>query len=274
MSRLPVVAGQFYPERADSLRNTVEQLLATRTETRNAIGLIAPHAGYVYSGAIAGRAFARVVVPPRVILLGPNHHGLGHPAAVYATGSWITPLGATDIDAELAERILDCCPGLAANKEAHRHEHSLEVLLPFIQVLAPNATIVPICLSHHPLDDLLRIGETLGKVLADYPEDVLLVASSDMTHYEPGDVARKKDLLALERVLKLDPAGLYRTVTSESITMCGMIPVTVMLAAARQLGAIRGTLIDYGNSGDVTGDQSQVVGYAGVVIEAKDGLES
>lgn len=268
MQRFPAVAGQFYPERPDALRKMVEQFLAAPVEGRPAVGLVSPHAGYVYSGAIAGQTFAQVKVPRRVVILGPNHHGFGHPGAVYASGSWVTPLGETPIDAELAERILERCPGLAADEAAHRHEHSLEVQLPFIQARMPEATIVPICLGHGTLGELLGIGEGLGEVLLERPGEVLMVASSDMTHYESSEAAREKDMLALDRILALDPEGLYRTVADSGISMCGVIPVTVMLAAAKRAGAGKGTLVRYGNSGDVTGDQSQVVGYAGVVIEA------
>jgi hypothetical protein len=267
MQRLPAVAGQFYPDQSDSLRETVNDLLASAQEKHPAIGLIAPHAGYLYSGAIAGQTFARVAMPRRVVILGPNHHGYGHPAAVYASGTWVSPLGTTAVDSELAASILKGCPALASDETAHRYEHSLEVLLPFIQVLAPEAAIVPICLGRLSLDELLSLGEALGKVLAASGEEALLVASSDMTHYESGDIARQKDMLALQRVLELDPAGLYRTVAAQKITMCGVIPVTVMLAAARHLGARKATLVQYGNSGDVIGDQSQVVGYAGVILE-------
>lgn len=267
MQRLPAVAGQFYPDQSGSLRKAVTDLLPSPREERPAVGLVAPHAGYLYSGAIAGRTFARVAIPRRVVIMGPNHHGYGHPAAVYASGTWVTPLGTTAIDSALAKSILEGCPALASDETAHRYEHSLEVLLPFIQLLSPEAAIVPICLGRLPLDDLLSLGESLGKVLAASEEDVLLVASSDMTHYESGDLAREKDLLALQRILELDPVGLYRTVAARKISMCGVIPVTVMLAAAKRLGAARASLVQYGNSGDVTGDQSQVVGYAGVILE-------
>jgi hypothetical protein len=267
MQRLPAVAGQFYPDNPGSLRETVTDLLGSPQERRSAIGLIVPHAGYVYSGAITGQTLARVLIPRRVVIIGPNHHGYGHPAAVYASGTWVSPLGTTAIDCELAKSILNGCPSLASDETAHRFEHSLEVLLPFIQVLAPETAIVPICLGRLPLEDLLALGDSLGKVLAASGEDILLVASSDMTHYESGDIAREKDMLAFQRVLELDPAGLYRTVAARKITMCGVIPVTVMLAAARQLGARGATLVQYGNSGDVTGDQSQVVGYAGVILD-------
>ncbi len=244
----------------------MKQLMPPAEEEREAVGIVVPHAGYLYSGAIAGQTFARVGVPKRVVILGPNHHGLGQPAAVYPEGSWLTPLGEIAIDRELTAAILRECPGMVPDAAAHRLEHSLEVQLPFIQVRQPQAAIVPICLSFGQIDDLLALGEGLGRALAACPEKVLMVASSDMTHYEPGTVAREKDRQALEPLLALDPQGLYHTVRGERISMCGVVPTVVMLAAARHLGASRAELVHYGNSGDVTGDQSQVVGYAGVIV--------
>lgn len=266
MQRPPAVAGQFYPGRPDALRQTVVTLLPTVATPQSAVGVMLPHAGYVYSGAIVGETLALVKIPPRVIILGPNHHGVGHPAAVFAAGSWLTPLGETPVDAELAGQFLAECPALAADTTAHRYEHSLEVQLPFIQVLAPQSVIVPICLGHLPIDSLLTLGEGLARVLSRYPGEALLVASTDMTHYEPGDIARQQDQRALDRVLALDPEGLHRTVREQRISMCGVIPTVVMLAASRQLGATTATLVRYGNSGEITGDQSQVVGYAGVIV--------
>jgi MEMO1 family protein len=267
MKRKPVVAGQFYPEQPDTLRKMVRKYLSPPAEERPAIGIISPHAGYIYSGSIAGKTFAQVKVPDRVVILGPNHHGHGHPAAISSAESWLTPLGETAVDSELANLILKKCPDMVSDETAHRYEHSLEVQLPFIQIRAPESAIVPICLSHGPLDLLLDMGESLGNVLADYPGKVMMIASSDMTHYESGVIAREKDMRALDRILALDPKGLYRTVRDQRISMCGVVPVVVMLVAAKRLGAKTASLVHYGNSGDVTGDQSQVVGYAGVVIE-------
>jgi MEMO1 family protein len=267
MNRIPAVAGRFYPGKSDELRREVENYTIVAGEKRTAIGVVVPHAGYLYSGAIAGKTFARVLIPRRVIILGPNHHGLGYPAAVYASGTWQTPLGRIPIDESLADAILAGCPGMEADEAAHKFEHSLEVQVPFLQVLAPECSIVPICLGRISRPDLLRFGEDLGQVLCQYPGEVLIVASSDMTHYEPGVVAREKDQLALNRILDLDPQGLYQTVHDGGISMCGVIPVVVMLAAALKIGANKAALVHYGNSGDVTGDQSEVVGYAGVIVE-------
>jgi hypothetical protein len=266
MQRQPAVAGQFYPGSTERLRKTLEQLLPAHPAAQPAIALMAPHAGYVYSGAIAAETYARAAVPDTVVLLGPNHHGIGHPAALYGEGSWATPLGDVPIDAAFASRLLKRCPDLAADVVAHRLEHSLEVQVPFLQMRNPRLRLVPICLGHLPLQKLIALGEGIGETIASSADPVLIVASSDMTHYEPGAAARQKDERALEHVLALDPEGLYRTVREGRISMCGVLPTVVMLAAARRLGAVSATLVRYGNSGDVTGDQSAVVGYAGVVV--------
>lgn len=265
MDRSPVVAGQFYPGHSSELEQMVAGFLPEE-EKESALAVVSPHAGYIFSGSIAGSTFARVKVPKKILILGPNHHGLGHPAAVYPDGNWETPLGKTPIDTDLAARVLEQCPGATADEQAHSHEHSLEVQLPFVQYLNPQARIVPICLGHVPLDRLLQMGEAIGGIIASDREEILMVASTDMTHYESGEQARDKDMDAIERILDLDPEGLYSTVRERGITMCGVIPTVVMLAAARRLGASEARLVHYGNSGDVTGDQSQVVGYAGLII--------
>ncbi len=266
MHRTAAVAGQFYSGQKEALREQVSNFLQQKLEARQAIGIMVPHAGYVYSGAIAGQTFGRVQVPDRVVLLGPNHTGYGAKQAVYPGGSWRTPLGDIPIDSCLAEQIILGCGEATADELAHRYEHSLEVQVPFIQVKAPQARLVPVCLGHAPLQQLLDFGHSLGRLLAAQPEPTLLVASSDMTHFESAESARRRDMKALEKVLALDAEGLYRLVTSEGISMCGVVPTVVMLAAARELGAKKGTLVRYGNSGETTGDNAEVVGYAGVVI--------
>lgn len=266
MVRSAVVAGKFYPAEESALRGMVDGFLAAGKGGDSAIGIVSPHAGYLYSGAIAGLTFGMTQVPERVVILGPNHQGVGHPAAVYPAGSWRTPLGEIAIDEELSEAILREIPLLGRDPLAHRYEHSLEVQVPFIQSRAPGARIAALCLAAVPLSELLAIGEGMARVIAGCSEKVLMVASSDMSHYVPAGIARQKDGLALDRILALDPEGLWQTVRQERISMCGVAPVTVMLAAARQLGARNASLVRYGNSGEVTGDQEQVVGYAGVVV--------
>lgn len=266
MLRSPAVAGQFYPKHPEALARTLDQLIPPRQEKCAAIGVMVPHAGYVYSGGVAGKTFAGVAIPPEVVILGPNHHGIGAPVAVDTCSGWTTPLGDVAIAAELAAAILAATPLATADTEAHRSEHSLEVQVPFLQAEARDAAIVPICLGRVPLDQLLALGDALATAMRTRPNLPLLVASSDMTHYESAEAARRKDHLALQHVLDLDPEGLFRTVRDQRISMCGVLPTVVMLRAALALGATRAELVAYANSGDVTGDQRQVVGYAGVVV--------
>lgn len=266
MLRSAAVAGQFYPGSKDVLETTVRSLLPEVTAQKPAIALIVPHAGYIYSGRVAGETYAGVAIPEEVVILGPNHHGRGHLAAVYASGAWETPLGQTPIAEKLAARILAACPAAAEDMVAHRQEHSLEVQLPFLQILAPDVRIVPVCIGHLSLETLLAMGQGLAAALQDVSPRPLIVTSNDMSHYESGSTARRKDTLALQRVLDLDPEGLYRVVRDNQISMCGVLPVVVMLQAARALGASGAELVSYRNSGEVTGDQTEVVGYAGVRI--------
>jgi MEMO1 family protein len=266
MMRAPAVAGQFYPGNSTVLAAELSRLIPSVAERRLALGVMSPHAGYVYSGAVAGRTFAAVTIPPEVVILGPNHHGVGHQAAVYSRGGWEMPLGVVPIAEQLAEAVLTACPMTAADPAAHRFEHSLEVQVPFLQALAGELAIVPICIGRLPLEVLLALGDGLAVALRTRPVRPLLVASTDMTHYESGEAARRKDELALRHVLDLDPAGLYRTVSANRISMCGVLPTVIMLQAAKALGASRAELACYANSGDVTGDQREVVGYAGVIV--------
>ncbi len=266
MLRSAVVAGQFYPGQKSNLIHSVSSLVASVEEQQRAIGVMSPHAGYMYSGAVAGKVFSETVLPDEIIILGPNHHGRGHAAAVYAAGAWETPLGQIRISSVLATRLLKECPMMAEDMLAHRFEHSLEVQVPFIQYRQPEATIVPVCISRMPLDQLLEMGEGIARAAASCKKRPLIVASTDMTHYESGKTAREKDFLALDKVLSLDPAGLFEVVYENRISVCGVMPTVVMLQAAISLGAEKAELIAYSNSGDVTGDQSEVVGYAGVRV--------
>lgn len=272
MQRQSVVAGQFYSDNPAELRRHVESFLAggavasSGLESREVMGLMAPHAGYIYSGAIAGETFAAAEVPDSVILLGPNHRGIGHPRALYSQGSWITPLGAVAIDENLAQLILAADPAIDTDISAHQYEHSLEVILPFLQLCNPQVKIVPLSLSTLPFSDLEQMAQHLSGVIKNYPKKVLIVASSDMTHYEAANVARKKDMYALEALLQLDAKQLYQRVQSQQISMCGVTAVVLMLLTLSACGAQHTELIRYGNSGEVSGDMNEVVGYAGAVI--------
>ncbi len=266
MLRAPAVAGQFYPKHAEALARTLDQLIPPLRQQRSVFGVMSPHAGYVYSGGVAGKVFAGVTIPPEVIILGPNHRGAGAQIAVDKRTGWETPLGEVAIATELADAVLAACPLAEVDAEAHQFEHSLEVQVPFLQTLADKLAIVPICLGHISLEQLLAFGDGLAVAMRSREQLPLLVASSDMTHYESADSARQKDQLALDHVLALDPEGLYRTVRDRRISMCGVLPTVVMLRAALALGATSAELVAYANSGDVTGDQREVVGYAGVVV--------
>lgn len=265
MTRMPAVSGSFYPGRASELRRTVVSALG-ELQPAAAIGVVSPHAGYLYSGGVAGATFARAAIPQTVIVLGPDHHGLGPPLALYGSGSWQTPLGTVPIAAELATELLAECESVTDSPLSHHYEHSLEVQLPFLQLLNPSLHLLPLMVGHAPLPVLLCCGEALARIVARQPVSPLLVASSDMTHYETGQTAREKDERAIERILALDAEGLYRVVRDGRISMCGVLPTVIMLAAARALGGRTAELVRYANSGDVTGDQSQVVGYAGIVV--------
>jgi hypothetical protein len=266
MLREPAVAGQFYPADSVSLTELLTQFCSRQIDRVAATGIMVPHAGYVYSGAIAGKVFDRVTIPNRVILLGPNHHGAGHPGAVYASGRWKTPLGEIDIDAALAQELIESCSFLQADTQAHRLEHSLEVQVPFIQHLNPQATLVPICLGHQQLNQLLSIAAAIADAVHRSPEPVLLIASSDMTHFESAKSALLKDRMALDCIEALNPEGLFRTVVEQRISMCGFIPTVVMLKAALLLGATQSEIVAYGNSGDVTNDYNDVVAYAAALV--------
>ncbi|WP_321532205.1 AmmeMemoRadiSam system protein B [uncultured Desulfuromonas sp.] len=267
MIRHPVVSGQFYTDDPFELRQQVELFLTTDQPVKPAYGVMMPHAGYVYSGAIAGETLAGVEVPDTVLLLGPNHRGVGDPCALYSQGSWKTPLGEVPIAESLAQRLLESVTHLTPEMQAHRGEHSLEVLLPFLQVKNPDLSIIPLMLGPLSFPVLQQLGDGIGAVLKETEGKVLIVASSDMTHYEPSSVARIKDQLALDALLHLDAEALYYQVKSEHISMCGVCAAVLMVLIARALGARHANLIRYGDSGDVNGDHSAVVGYAGVVVD-------
>jgi len=270
MLRRARFAGSFYPGQATALTQTLMQICPHTTAASPVLGVMVPHAGYIYSGKFAGQVLGAVNVPDLVIMLGPNHTGLGEPAAVFASGNWETPLGEVPIAGDLAAALLEASPHLAADTLAHSQEHSLEVQLPLLQSCNPNVSVVPICIGRQSLDNLQAIGRAIAAVISDWPKPVMLLASTDMTHFESADVAAAKDRLALEHVANVDAAGLYRVVTSHHISMCGVLPTTVMLAAAFELGARRAEIVGYGHSGEVTGDNSDVVAYAGAIVPMPD----
>jgi len=231
-----------------------------------ALGCIAPHAGYVYSGHVAGAVFARVEVPKRCIVMCPNHTGMGRALAIMSEGGWQTPLGDVPIDAELAGALKQRFPALLEDAAAHRAEHAAEVEIPFLLLRQPDLSFVPIALGTEQFEILDQLGKALADVIAAQSDPILIVASSDMNHYESDAVTRAKDHRAIERILTMDPRGLFDVVTQQDISMCGFGPAVTMLTAARQLGAKSAELVKYATSGDISGDRDMVVGYAGVVV--------
>jgi AmmeMemoRadiSam system protein B len=248
------------------LREIREYTPPVETGRIAAIGCVAPHAGYHYSGGVAGAVYARLEIPERAVILCPNHTGNGRPLAVMANTTWQTPLGEVAADAEMGVRLLRRFPALEEDSAAHRAEHAIEVQLPFLQTRQPGLKIVPIVIGTGNFDVLHGLGEALADVIADDEEKVLIVASSDMNHYESAAITRAKDRKAIERVLALDARGLWEVVVNEDITMCGFAPAIVMLTAAKLLGATSATLVKYATSGDVSGDYESVVGYAGIIV--------
>lgn len=266
MQRQPAVSGQFYPGSAESLKAELSQLIVRTAFSQQVKGIVAPHAGYIYSGAIAGKIYGTIKIPSTVLILGPNHHGVGYPVALYPQGEWLTPLGPLKINAYLNHLICREVSAAKLDSVAHQFEHSLEVQAPFIQYLKPDATISAISLGYMDYQAVKAIGTGLAEAIRSYGEDVLIVASSDMSHYESAASARRKDESALQRLLKFDAEGLLSVCRENNITMCGVVPAAVMLIATKELGATSAELAAYGTSGDVTGDNSQVVAYASVTV--------
>jgi MEMO1 family protein len=264
--RVPAVAGQFYPRNAQELRSEIESLTCGQPGTLHAKGCVIPHAGYMYSGHVAGAVYARLELPRRYVILCPNHTGLGTPLSIMSEGAWATPLGNAEIDRELAAELNAKLPLLNEDSEAHRREHATEVQLPFLQARVRDFSFVPIAIGTGSFDALILLGEVIGDVLAQQEEEGLIIASSDMNHYESDAVTRQKDARAIERVLSLDARGLYDVVNHENITMCGYGPTVAMLTAARRLGATQAELIRYATSADISGDRNTVVGYAGIAV--------
>jgi MEMO1 family protein len=267
--RSPAVAGRFYPGDDASLRRAIQDLaedIPADTKKQKVLAAVSPHAGYVYSGGVAAETLGRIEIPETVILLGPNHTGNGVPVAL-STAIWDMPMGRVPVNRDFAQDLLDETDYIEEDELAHKYEHSLEVQIPFLQMEQPNLSIVPITISHISYQVLDEVGLALAEVIKRRGDkNILIVASSDMTHYEPREAADKKDHYVLKKLADMDPSVLYRSVTGHNISMCGIMPVTVALITALELGATKTELVRYTDSGEMTGDTTQVVGYAGVLI--------
>jgi AmmeMemoRadiSam system protein B len=268
MLRLPAVAGRFYPSNPSELTALINKyVVADRSSPPIPVrACLVPHAGYVYSGHVAGAVFGRIALPRKIIILGVRHYPRGEQAAILSSGAWRTPLGDARIDEEMAEALKKTCPLLREDSAAHSGEHSLEVQLPFLQVLAPEFTFVPVALGTVRFESLVDVGEAIGRVLDGSKEEVLLLTTSDLNHYEDDAVTRVKDRKAINQLLTLNPQGLYDTCRDENISMCGLGPATAMLTALNALGVKKPELVKYATSADVSGDRSGVVGYAGMIF--------
>jgi AmmeMemoRadiSam system protein B len=268
MIRSPAVAGRFYPNEPARLNEELDKFIAIRgqAERIRAQACLVPHAGYKYSGHVAGAVYSRLEISSRVILLGPRHFPRGAPFAILSNGAWQTPLGLAPIDLRLAEKIMRACPLLCEDAVAHSGEHSIEVQLPFLQRLAPSFAFVPIVIGSVQYAELEALGHAIAEVIVSEQEPILVIASSDMNHYESDAVTRVKDRKAIDRILALDPRALFDTVRDEDISMCGYGAAVAMLTAVRQMSATRAELVRYATSGESSGDLQEVVGYAGIII--------
>ncbi len=264
--RRAAVAGAFYEGERDRLEKQLRDCFSgiTREENENVLGAVVPHAGYMYSGSVAASVYAKLPRADIFVIVGPNHQGMGSLVAV-SKDTWLTPLGEVEVD----EAFVDALPKriIDLDENAHKYEHSIEVQLPFLQFLFNrNFRFVPICIGLSDEDTTKEIGEDLANTISKIEKKVVVIASSDFTHYEPDRIAREKDEYVIEAIKELDVAKFYNRVYERNSTACGIGPVAAMMHAAKKLGAKEGKLIKYATSGDITGDMSSVVGYGGITI--------
>jgi hypothetical protein len=265
MIRKPVVAGQFYPSNPRQLKTQIEQFLQNPPKKLiDARAIITPHAGYIYSGKVAGAVFREIKIPPTAIILGPNHSGLGSSFSIISSGLWQTPLGEVKINQKLAEQLQKRIPFLQEDPLSHSSEHSIEVQVPFLKFLNPKVEIIPISINCNELAMVKKLGEGIAEVIKG--DSILLIASTDFTHYEPHEVAKEKDHKAIEAIKQLNAELLCNMISSYNITMCGHAPVLATISCVKYLGCKNVTLVKYETSGDVSGDYSSVVGYGGLII--------
>jgi hypothetical protein len=267
-----VVAGQFYPASASELKSMLKGMVDKKAKKQEVIGLVSPHAGYIYSGAVAGATISRIRFKDTFIIMGPNHTGSGKPFSIMTEGAWKTPLGEVEIDSELGKKLLAHSRYLEEDKTAHLYEHSIEVQLPFLQYFKTDFKLVPIVLASAVFfyaggAIYKEIGKAIAKAVKESGKKAVIIASSDMTHREPQASAQKKDNQAIKAILALDEDELLKRVDKFNISMCGFAPAMSLIVAAKELGAKGAELVKYQTSGDTTGDYSSVVGYAGIIIK-------
>jgi len=277
--RKPAVAGSFYAGDSKSLNIQIKNCflhkigpgeipLVNPNRENNIIGLVSPHAGYMYSGPVAANGFCKIALdgePDTIIILGPNHRGFGEDISIMVEGKWKTPLGELEINTDIAEDILKNSKTIKKDKKAHQYEHSIEVQLPFIQyIFGNNIKFVPICMTRQDINTDIEIAQSICSSVVD--KNILIIASSDFTHYEPQEYAENVDKQAINAILEFNPQKLYDIIYQQRLTMCGPGPITAMLIACKTLGAKKAELLKYATSGDITGMYDQVVGYASIII--------
>ncbi|MCF6147619.1 MAG: AmmeMemoRadiSam system protein B [Candidatus Kuenenia sp.] len=266
MIRQPAVAGSFYSSDKNRLRYEIDTLIIKDCEKQSALGVVSPHAGYMYSGSVAGSLYSYITIPDTVVILSPNHTGYGKPYSIWPGGFWNTPFGDIAVNEEVVNELVASCHLIERDKEAHLYEHAAEVQLPFIQYFKPDTKIVVMTISSRNIKELKTVGKCMSLVLQKLCPDALVVASSDMTHHEPQESANRKDRIAIDEILALNEDGLYNKVHEFRISMCGIYPAVIMLVCSKERGAKETKLIRYATSGDVTDDYDQVVGYAGIIV--------
>lgn len=267
MIREPVVAGQFYPDDPGRLRDLIKNMVVKASPKTDVIGIVLPHAGYVYSGPVTAAVYSRINFVDTFVIMGPNHTGNGDRLSIMTEGTWKTPLGGVRIDTKLSQKILSSSKDLREDYKAQEYEHSIEVQVPFLQYFRPDVTIVPLVFGFAETNVYQAIGKGIARAIKASNKKVIIIASSDLTHYEPEETARKKDSQVIDAILTLNENRLAQRVHSQHISMCGMAPVVTLLAAAKALGNGGTELVKYQTSGDITGEKSSVVGYAGVIIK-------
>ncbi|MGB6482961.1 MAG: AmmeMemoRadiSam system protein B [Candidatus Acidiferrales bacterium] len=267
MIRPAAVAGRFYPSDPLRLKEQIEAFTPPMPQKTSALGCIVPHAGYVYSGHVAGAVYSSLNLPSRFILLGPRHYPQGERLAMLSEGAWETPLGEACMDSVLAAELKNAFPLLREDAVAHAPEHSLEVQLPFLLRLVGHFTFVPVLIGADRFESLAMLGHAVATVVQAQDDAVMIIASSDMNHRESDAITRVKDRKAIDAILALDARRLYDTIRRENISMCGYGPTVAMLTATCDLGATKANLVRYATSADVTGDFDEVVGYAGITVQ-------
>lgn len=264
--RQPAVAGQFYPLRCETLEKELKRCFeGLEIQEREVLGAVCPHAGYIYSGKVAAHVYATLPEADTYILFGPSHTGYGSPISV-SRETWKTPLGNIDVDLELADGFLGSIVDM--DELGHRYEHSIEVQLPFLQYrFGQNFKILPICMGMQDEETAVEVGNLVADLVSKSGKRVVVIASSDFTHYETAERAKEIDSEVIDAILNLDISGMYDRLYRRNASVCGYGPIAAMLSASQKFGGSRATLLKYANSGDVSGDMGAVVGYAAIIVE-------